>query len=94
MVGLQGNIQQLLQQGKLAEAGNTCLKACRSQPDNPAAWAALASVQIAAGDFAAVVDSYRRVIDLQPDNCTALFNLAIASSRLNRQVAGTGGLGF
>jgi tetratricopeptide (TPR) repeat protein len=84
MVGLQGNIQQLLQQGKLAEAGNTCLQACRSQPDNPAAWAALASVQIAAGDFAAVVDSYRRVIDLQPHNCTALFNLAIASSRLNR----------
>jgi tetratricopeptide (TPR) repeat protein len=41
-------------------------------------------VQIAAGDIAAVVDSYRRVIDLQPGNCTAHFNLAIASSRLNR----------
>ena len=84
MVGLQGNIQQLLQQGKIAEAGNLCLQACRSQPDNPAAWAALAGVQIAAGDIVAVVDSYRRVIDLQPDNCTAHFNLAIASSRLNR----------
>jgi tetratricopeptide (TPR) repeat protein len=58
--------------------------ACREQPDNPAAWAARASVQIASGDIAAVAGSYRRLLELQPGNCVACFNLAIACSRLNR----------
>lgn len=84
MSDFQRNIQQFLQQGNIAKAGKLSRQTCRAQPNNPAAWAALASVQIAAGDFAAVAKSYRRVLDLQPDNCTALYNLAIACSRLNR----------
>jgi tetratricopeptide (TPR) repeat protein len=58
--------------------------ACREQPDNPAAWAARASVQIASGDIAAVAGSNRRLLELRPDNCTPCFNTAIACSRLNR----------
>ena len=84
MAALQRNIQQLLQQGNTAEADKLSRMACREHPDNPASWAARASVQIASGDIAAVVGSYRRVLDLQPDNCTAHFNLAIACSQLNR----------
>jgi len=84
MSNYQSKIQQLLQQGNIAKAEKFSRKACRAEPNNPARWAILASVQIAAGNFAAVAKSYRRVLDLQPENCTALYNLAIACSRLNR----------
>ncbi|MCP3870283.1 MAG: tetratricopeptide repeat protein [Gammaproteobacteria bacterium] len=84
MAGIQTDIQQLLRQGKIAEARKLCRKTCRAQPGNPEAWAAMADVHIAADDFAAVAKSYRRVLKLQSDNCTAHYNLAIACSRLNR----------
>ena len=84
MAALQKPIQQLPDQKSIAQAIKQCRRTCRAKPGNPAAWEALASAQIAAGDFAAVAKSYQRVVDLQPDNATAYYNLAIACSRLER----------
>jgi len=80
----QKQIQQLMKQGNISRAVKLCRRICRIKPGNPAAWEALSSVQIAAGDFAAAAKSFQRVVDLQPDNCTAYYNLAIACSRLER----------
>ena len=77
-------IEQLMTHGNLAQAIKLCRRTCRSRPGNPEAWQALATVQIAADDFAAAARCYQRIIDLQPENCDAHYNLAIACSRLNR----------
>ncbi len=77
-------IQKLLEQGDIAQAVKLCRRTSRAKPGNPAVWETFASVQIAAGDFAAAAKSYKRVVDLQPDNCRAHYNLAITCSRLDR----------
>lgn len=72
-----------MQKGEIAQAEKLCRKICRTKPANASAWEALANVQVATGNYEAVVKNYRRVVELQPDNFMAFYNLAIACSRLD-----------
>lgn len=76
--GLQQKARGLLQQGRARDALAAARKACRHQPSNADAWLLQAAVHAQLQDYGQVVECCLKVLQLQPDNAAASFNLGLA----------------
>jgi len=66
---------------ELARAEALLQRAVELDPEMVAAWANLAEVQRRMGRFAVAVDSYKRVLDREPDDADAFYGLAASFAR-------------
>ena len=71
-------LQRLLQNNRIAEARDVCIKLCAEYPDNVEVWFFAASLHARLGELAKVIKCCKQVISLQPAHEMAHFNLAIA----------------
>jgi len=77
-------IQSLLRDGRYPEAIGEIDRACAAHPGLPDPWLAKASIHAQAGDVTGVIAACERVLDLQPGNLPARYNLAVALQMLGQ----------
>lgn len=80
-------IQSLVRDGRFPEAIGEIDRLCAAHPGRPDPWLAKASIHAQAGDLAGVITACERVLDLQPGNTSARYNLAVALQMLGRREA-------
>lgn len=77
-------IINLAMSGRLAEAIALARNGCSANPNNVDSWMLLAHLQAQSNDLPGVIDSCGRVVERQPGNITARYNLAVALQTMQR----------
>ena len=72
----------LLESGSAAAAVQLLRRAVVAEPSSPSLREALARAEFDAGWYAASAESFRRLLEVAPDNDYGLFGLGLAESRL------------
>ena len=76
----------LIQSGKLDVALEYSGAYCSSNPEDPDAWFIRAGIHSARGEIREVISCCQRVLNLQPENSGAHYNLGVVA--LNQENAG------